>query len=261
MSKIIIPDVSFYQYQYKDFSLKEITKFINFLQMKLYCPGVILRAGQNVWKDITFDISRKNARTAGLLIGSYWFYDSRAKPKEQAQLWVDIVGDDIGELYMWCDFEDRYNGKYKRWQDWYDFMEYTQELVPNQQLGVYTNYYYWMENTVLLKIPTASLNYFKSYPLWIAWYNPAPPKIPAPWSDYMFWQYTDNGDGKEYGVASGNIDLNQYNGDKESFKKHFGEIRPSTPTPSPTPTPTPIPSIDSMVLTLDNGKDLKFIKE
>lgn len=204
---MIIPDVSFYQYRYNP------RKEIDFAVMARNTKGVIIRAGQNLWEDVEFHTSMDNARAAGLLRGSYWFYDSRANPKRQAEKWVDVLGHDTGELELWCDFEDRYGGAYGGMKNWYDFMERVKALLPHKQLGIYTGYFYWIEHNTGLN------SYFAQYPLWIAAYGVVTPKIPAPWTSYLMHQYTDNGMGAEWGVASGNIDLNTFNGD---FDARYG---------------------------------------
>ena len=77
MNNIIGPDVSYYQYAFEDATLKKITGWIDFEKMKIFSPFVTIRAGQNNWKDICFNVSWKNAKAAGIPRGSYWFYDSR----------------------------------------------------------------------------------------------------------------------------------------------------------------------------------------
>jgi GH25 family lysozyme M1 (1,4-beta-N-acetylmuramidase) len=219
-TKIIVTDISFYQYGYKDPPHDwTITRYVDFVKLASVTPAVIIRAGQNLWKDIAFDVSWKGAKDAGLLRGSYFFYDSRVDPKKQAKLWADVLGDDKGEFLHFADFEDRYGGKYKTWRDWYDFLEESKRLI-NRPLGIYTGYYYWREHMV--DISAQQLAYFGNYPLWIAAYGGTAPRIPAPWGDWLLWQFSDNGDGKAYGVASGNIDLNYFNGTAEDFENRFG---------------------------------------
>jgi len=203
---MIVPDVSFYQYDYFDNTRQKIIKWIDFAVMRSKSPAVIIRAGQNTWQDIAFDVSWKAAKEAGLQRGSYWFYDSRANPKRQAEKYVEVLGNDAGELELWMDYEDRYGGPYGKLENLYDFAERLRNLLPHKQLGVYTGYYYWLENI------SPSESYFAQYPLWIAAYGVAKPKIPPTWNDWLMWQYTDNGKGSEYGVASGNIDLNERKG-------------------------------------------------
>ena len=207
-----LPDVSFWQ----DDPTTPLG--INFNTMKVQTDGVIIRAGQNVWQDNEFDISWKASKDAGMIRGSYWFYDSRVNPKRQAEKFVEVLGNDLGEMEMWMDFEDTYGGDFGKQQDWYDFAERLKVLVPGKQLGVYTGYYYWMERI-------SSINgYFEQYPLWLAWYNPEPPFIPKPWKEWWLWQYTDNGIGPIYGVESKSIDLNYFNGSEEEFLRRYGSV-------------------------------------
>ncbi|HCR72359.1 MAG TPA: hypothetical protein DIW23_13000 [Anaerolineae bacterium] len=209
---------TFNYYKFPDVSFSQddptTPQGINFSKMKTLTHGVIIRAGQNLWEDNEFKISWANAKQAGLSRGSYWFYDSRANPKRQAEKWVEVMGNDLGEMEMWCDFEDRYGGQFTGWRHWFDFMERLRQLVPQKQLGVYTGYYYWQEFA-------AGISYFGKYPLWIAWYNPELPRIPPIWDDWLYWQFTDNGDGTLYGVESLNIDLNYFNGTEADFLARY----------------------------------------
>lgn len=223
---ITIPDVSFYQDD------DTTSRMIDFKKLRVSSPAVIIRAGQNTWIDSDFKANWAAAREAGLKRGSYWFYDSRSIPKSQAQLWASALGEDLGELPLWCDFEEKYGGAYSGWKHWYDFMAELQRLLPTKDLGVYTGYYYWVENTTQAGIPPSSLEWFGKFPLWVARYNATEPLIPKPWTDWTFWQYTDKGDGSLYGVESANIDLNYFNGSEEEFCKRFpdgGYVPPITP--------------------------------
>lgn len=204
----IIPDVSFYQYRYNP------RKEINFVKMREKCHAVIIRAGQNVWVDVECKRSMELAKDAGLLRGSYWFYDSRANPKRQAEKWVDVLGNDVPEMELWMDYEDKYGGQFGKMTGLYNFAERLRSLIPNVRLGVYTGYYYWLEHL------SPAESYFSQYPLWIAAYGVAAPRIPKTWKDWLMWQYTDNGTGAEYGAASGNIDLNYRKGELGDFTRN-----------------------------------------
>lgn len=227
MANVIGPDVSFYQDD------PQTPNGIDFRKMRQAgAEFVIIRSGQNLWADRDFKVNWREAKAAGLPRGSYWFYDSRIDPKQQAELWVSLFNDDFGELPLWADFEDNYNGGFKGWKYWYDFIERVKQLTPSSvEVGVYTNYYYWLENTVTVNIPTASLNYFQQYPLWIAAYNPTGPTVPKPWTNWTLWQFTDNGNGIPYGVESLNIDLNYFNGDINAFRARFKVS--ASPLPDP----------------------------
>lgn len=203
-----LPDISFWQDD------PTTPQEINFVKMAQMTRGVIIRAGQNTWEDIKFKTSWQGAKQAGLIRGSYWFYDSRAQPKRQAEKWVEVLGDDTGEMEMWCDFEDRYGGAYTGVRHWFDFMEKVKALLPGKKLGVYTGYYYWQEFA-------AGVTYFAQYPLWIAAYNTTGPRIPPIWQNWTFWQFTDKGDGSLFGVESKNIDLNYFNGTEAEFLARY----------------------------------------
>lgn len=217
---MIIPDTSFYQYKWKDWTYREIIKAIDFGKMRTHTPAVILRAGQSTWRDPALHHSWKAAKAAGLLRGSYFFFDSRTAPKRQAEEWAAAIGDDLPEMECWADFEDRYGGAWSNWEAWYDFMEYSKELMPATKFGVYTGFYYFKE---FANTPKAK-NYFKQYDLWIAAYNTTAPKIPPPFEKWLYWQYTDNGDGELYGVQSLNIDLNYFNGTEAEFMTRYGAV-------------------------------------
>src|SRR3972149_11274136 len=98
MTNIIGPDVSFYQDD------PETPQGIDFKKMRESAGYVIIRAGQNTWVDPDFKINWREGKLAGLPRGSYWFYDSRAEPKRQAELWVKQFGGDFGELPLFADF-------------------------------------------------------------------------------------------------------------------------------------------------------------
>jgi GH25 family lysozyme M1 (1,4-beta-N-acetylmuramidase) len=209
----IITDCSFYQND------PTTPQSVDFDMMARNADGVILRAGQNLWIDKDFK-KYWDASKGKLPRGSYWFYDSRVSPKQQAQLWATALDGNFGEMPHFADFEDKYGGKFGRWQDWYNFLEESKLLIPS--IGIYTGYYYWTERTISAGISLQQLAYFGKYPLWIAAYNTTAPRIPAPWKEWTFWQYTDNGDGTQYGVESKNIDLNHYSGTAEEFQASYG---------------------------------------
>lgn len=225
MGNAIGPDVSFYQ---DDPTTPEQ---IDFVKMQQAADFVIIRAGQNLWPDPDFNYNWTEAKKSNLPRGSYWFYDSRADPKRQAELWVDTLNGDLGELPLFADFEEAYGGPYKGWRKWYDFLERLKDLVDKEKVAIYTAFYYWRDNAPNANTDPQNLEYFHQYPLWIANYGVTTPSIPKPWSadEWLFWQFTEVGDGKLYGVESAGIDLNYFNGDVEAFRKRF-EL--TTPPPS-----------------------------
>ena len=218
MANVIGPDVSFYQ------DNPGTSRQIDFTKMKEKAGYVIIRAGQNLWVDSDFGYNWLNAKAAGIPRGSYWFYDSRAEPIQQADLWYSQIANDPGELPLFADLEENYGGQYKGWRYWYTFITRLKSLIGGrQEIGIYTGYYYWLENAPNKQTEPVELEYFHQFPLWIAHYGVTTPSVPGPWSpsEWVFWQYTDKGDGGLYGVESLNIDLNYFHGDLATLKARF----------------------------------------
>jgi len=221
---IIVPDISFWQ------DADETPRLVDFHQMKSAgAMGVIIRAGQGSWIDPDFRYNWQKAKDAGLPRGTYWFYDSRSAPVNQAKLWLEIVGSDVPEMGYWLDLEEKYGGTYRGWTHWKSCLKYLRDARPGYgRVGVYTAPYYW---TTYRPTEPLELQFFGSFPLWIANYGVTQPTIPAPWTlDKTFWwQWTSKGDGLKYGAESLGIDLNYFNGTEEEFKSRYGGV----PVPPP----------------------------
>ena len=72
-----------------------------------------------------------------------------------------------------------------------------------------------------------------------------------PWEkgEWLFWQYTEAGDGELYGVESKGIDLNYFNGDMAAFRARFNlEDMPPPPRPTPSRSLTTISPRASSIL-------------
>lgn len=216
---VLIPDVSFYQ------------EAIDFVKMKAAgVDGVIIRAGQRYWVDPKFSINWEAAKSAGLLRGSYWFYDGREDPKKQANLWYSLIKSDMGELVHVPDLEDNYGGTYANKASRKLFVSEFQSVskLPDKKIVIYSGFYWWNENM-------GADAWFSKYRLWLAWYSPEEVvRVPAPWTEsgLILWQYTSSGDGAKYGVTSKEIDLSWYNGTPAQFAAEFGTV--SEPTEPPT---------------------------
>jgi len=212
MTNIIGLDVSFYEDD------PETQRHIDYTQAKKsQVEFVIVRVGQNVWVDSSFAQSWKDAKTAGLPRGSYFFWDSRVTPQAQAKLWFDTMKGDFGELPLFADFEEAYDGAYGGWKNFKIFLDELHRLMPAKEIFIYTAYYYWLDH-----MPATEREYFHQYGLWIANYNAGKPAVPAPWGEdeWMFWQWSESGNGELYGTE-GEVDMNFFNGDLAKFRARF----------------------------------------
>ncbi len=206
---ILGTDVSFYETSDEE--------QIDFEKMK--SAGVkfcVIRAGQNLWPDPTCKRNISECKRLGIPYSSYWFYDSRIEPKRQAELWKTTIGNDLGQLPLFFDAEESYNGPYKGSKNWIIFIDHFKTLVGNHEIGLYTGYYYFKDNCSTLDKP-----YFKDFSLWMADYD-SMPQIPSPLTKLEFWQFSEKGDGSIYGTPGGSVDLNYYMGTEEEFNTRFG---------------------------------------
>lgn len=236
---VIINDLSFYQ-----------GETVDFVKMKnAGVKGVILRAGQNLWTDSTFELNRAKAEDAGMPWGSYFFFDSRVPAQDQADNWANILGGNYGQLDHSADYEENYGGNYGGWVNLYKFITRFQAKtsLDDIRVPVYTGYYYWLSSgKAPIGIPE-SMAWFANHPLWLAWYtdNPDVVKIPQPWTavfpSFMRWQYSPKGiiDG-----VPGNVDMNNHNGSEENYNQFYNLTSPPPPTVTDMYTIEVTPSLD-----------------
>lgn len=221
---ILGPDVSFYQDN--DGSPQQI----DFQRMKAAgARFVVIRAGQGNYIDTDFAYNWREAKAAGIPRGSYWFYDSRVGPQYQAEKWWSLIGNDPGELPCFLDLEEKYGGDWSSWHNWYDFLAKFQSLskLPDEKIGIYTGFYYWTEHA---PVNVINLEWFRRFPLWLAWYGlQTDAKVPPPWDSCLFWQYGTPPIGIAYGVESIELDMNLFNGDEDKFKTLFNLTNTSQP--------------------------------
>lgn len=60
---------------------------------------------------------------------------------------------------------------------------------------------------------------FAAYPLWVASYRNDAPSLPATWSDYLIWEYTESG---TVAGITGQLDKNLLNGNLQRLRKLAG---------------------------------------
>lgn len=155
--------------------------------------------------DSKFATNWAGARSAGLIRGAYHYFHHDVDPAEQADNFMKTVGTiHPGDLPPVLDVEAPLKGvsvndALDRIGNWCDEIYAFYGLWPI----IYTYAAYWHDTL-------GDSARFGDHPLWIANYTQAStPKIPAGWSDWNFWQYSDAGNVE--GIA-GRVDLNLFNG-------------------------------------------------
>jgi GH25 family lysozyme M1 (1,4-beta-N-acetylmuramidase) len=222
MDRRLGADVSFWQRHATS------TAEIDFPKMKAAGVSfVFIRAGQGTWKDRDFERNWKYAKAAGLDRGAYFFLVHSLTGAKQAEYFWSLIKNDPGELLPVVDYEQSGSTRAAYLKVLRDFKLRFMEL-SGLKLILYTGPDFWAnygENN----------SEWKRNPLWIAHYTTAPaPLVPQPWKGVpeapgpgaMIWQYTSHGDGKKYGVQSGNIDLNLFLGTDADYKALGGRGTP-----------------------------------
>lgn len=220
------PDVSFYQ------------GLIDWDKMRSMTDTVIIRAGQNVWIDTEFVRNYSESKSRGMRRGVYWFYDDRISPFTQASLLIELIKNDLPELEVFADWEKTYGGPYSDLSHVVEFMRLVEAGLSTVRVGMYTGYYWFKDHSS----PTAhaeEYQYLSTKALWLAWYtsNPAYVLIPQPWSKITHWQYDTPAIGSQYGVQSGNIDMNYFNGTVAQFNSAYPISGTTPPEPGGTDYP------------------------
>ncbi len=189
---------------------------INFEKMrKAGALFVFLKASQATWTDHRFVANYHAARQAGLLVGMYHYLDWSIPSAEQARYFSGLVVDYPPDIEPVVDYEERKNvpNRLAAVSALNIFIQ-TTETLTGRLIMIYTSPGYWREYG-------DNGESWKKYPLWIAHYGGNTPTVPKPWDNWLFWQYTDRGDGAIYGVQSKQIDLNKFNGTVEKLRERY----------------------------------------
>ncbi len=141
------------------------------------------------------------ARAAGLIAGGYHFLNGDMDGKAQADYFLKVSKPKPGDLLPMLDVEQT-NGASntrvaKNAQIW---LEKVSEAVGKKPF-IYTTKAFWQA----IGNPGA----FEDYPLWVADYGVADPKIPIGWSSPAIWQKSRNG--RVNGIVA-NVDIDLFYG-------------------------------------------------
>jgi len=161
--------------------------------------GAFIKASQGAsYTDPQFATNWSNASSAGVNRGSYHYFENATDPTSQANHYV-AVASEAGELGYAVDCEDESTSLDPT--DLKTFLDRV-ETLTGAKPTIYTRASWW--NKYVGYQPWAS-----AYPLWVAHWNVAVPTLPTGWSNYQYWQFSDQGAGSVYGAQSNFVDLNK----------------------------------------------------
>ena len=135
--------------------------------------------GDNI-RDLHWGNNWQGAKAVGLRRGAYHYLTPWDDAGEQTDLFLSQLGADFGELPPVLDVEEA-NLTAAMLFIWLDRVYAVTRTLPL----IYTSAGAWSA----IGNPTG----FSGYPLWVASWRDGAPILPAGWTDYSFWQYTDRG--------------------------------------------------------------------
>jgi len=146
--------------------------------------------------------------------GAYHFFYPQLDAQAQALNFLSVVtqcpaGDLPPALDVEVSGEQSASAIAAAMQRWLDLVQKNLGRTP----VIYTCAGFW--NTAL-----GGTSAFAGYPLWVAEYtNNLQPEIPAGFSDFVFWQYSQSG---SVPGISGNVDLDWFNGSQTDLNQLAG---------------------------------------
>jgi len=168
---------------------------------------VFVRATEGItYQDADFRSNYRQARSAGLVVGAYHFYETNDEPGAQLENFTSVAQLKAGDLPPVIDIEKLHH------QDDSDLVESLKTLLRGLES------HYGVKPIVYsgLNFANRYMTGFGDYPLWLAEYEVAEPTLPHGWSDWTFWQWSQTA--KVAGI-SGNVDADRYNGDEMCFRR------------------------------------------
>ncbi|MCX5748187.1 MAG: GH25 family lysozyme [Proteobacteria bacterium] len=157
--------------------------------------------------DPRFQQNWTGAKANGVLRGSYQYFRPDESPVAQADLVVAALRADPGELAVAIDVETDGGRSPKQLaagiQIWVERVRARLGIEPL----IYASPEFWRD-----QVGGASFH----QPLWLAHYTDQCPTVPAPWTRYTFWQYSQTGRVK--GIV-GDVDLDVFAGTLDDLRR------------------------------------------
>lgn len=180
--------------------------------------AVIHKATQGVTvRDPMYIHNKHRALDAGLLWGAYHF-GTNEPGRHQAEYFLEYVRPDNHTVLV-LDYEPNYSAQSTMGLG--DATEFVETVAGNVDRfpGLYSGHL--IKNQLLGKAKHPILSQCW---LWIAQYGPRPNSIPATWTTWTLWQYTDGAAGPAPHLVEGigYCDRNVFNGDLAGLRRLWG---------------------------------------
>ncbi len=191
----------------KGIDVSHFNPSVNWAKLKTDgCAFTMIKATDGLkFVDRSLHMHAENSAEAGFYRGAYHFLRADQDGAKQADFFLDTIKDLGLEMRAIVDVE----GQSVMDQSFETVISCSQDFLNRilEKTKVHALFYtatYFAEE---VGFPP----YFRQFPLWLANYNKIP-RVPPPWQDYLFWQFTDRG---EASIEPEGIDTSVFQGTPE----------------------------------------------
>lgn len=166
--------------------------------------------------DAKYHARRQRALDVGLLWGAYHF-GTKGNVAQQVDHFLQVTNPVATDLLV-LDFEPNGESGTMTLSEAEQFV-----TLVNQRTGRFPGLYSG-QSFIREKVGSNTTTVLKNCFLWIARYSSQLPNVPAAWTTFTFWQYTDGnaGDQPHQVPGIGRCDRDKFNGDLAALKKLWG---------------------------------------
>jgi GH25 family lysozyme M1 (1,4-beta-N-acetylmuramidase) len=181
-----------------------------------------IQASRSISPDPFFKANWSKAKESDFFRSAYHCLDNTAPASEQAQIFLELLDGEQGELPASIQLEEKSFETNNELA-----VEFLQEFIENIMSQGMTP----IIGTSAKSWPDCDgiFSDWTSYPLWVAdFISLHNPQIPTPWTQYTFWKYSETGDGETFGSESFDIPLINFRGtlaDLVSLTKNTTTLR------------------------------------
>ncbi len=177
------------------------------------CKFAFMKATEGAtYTDPSFAKNRTQSATEGILGGAYHYFRATSKVEAQIEHFVQTIGASGSRpLLPVLDVEDPKQWKGMSTLDlsgmviaWLEGVEQRLQMRP----------LIYLSPSFADEMLAADKRLAK-FPLWLAHWANGDPRVPEPWTNWTFWQYSSKG--KIDGITENVVDLDRFNGDLEAL--------------------------------------------
>ena len=180
-----------------------------------YRFAVIRATVGDYYTDPQFCVNWSGARDAGLLVSAYHVVRPDASADSQIDRFFDALGDRKADLPVVLDIEVSGGVSPADITACIRHCLQKVEQMHGRKPIIYTAKWFWNYHV----LPSSG---WSEYDLWVANYGVSAPSLPAAWSGWKFWQYSEKGDVP--GIGTGSTDLDWFAGSYEDLLEYAREV-------------------------------------